>query len=88
MCLGGGGGGGAPAVDPDVEIERENQEAEEQRKKEKAKQKQLEETVARKRGGTGMPSLLTSQAGGIGYYNETLAANEAKFLSRSCRTTT
>ena len=32
----------------------------------------LEKTVARKRGGTGMPSLLTSQAGGIGYYNETL----------------
>ena len=72
MCLGGGGGSSAPAVDPDVEIERENQEAEEQRKKEKAKQKALEDSVAKKKGGAGMPSLLTSSAGGIGYYDETL----------------
>ena len=71
MCLG-GGSTPAPKPDPDLEIERENQEEAEQKKKQKAKDRQLEDTVTKKRGGAGMPSLLTSSSGGIGYYNETL----------------
>ncbi len=73
MCLF-GGSTPTPKPDPDVEIERENQEAAEKAKKDKQKQQNLADKVAASggSGGTTVPSLLTSTAGGVGYYNETL----------------
>ena len=71
MCLF-GGGPKAPPVDPNAEIERENQERVEQRKREEAKAKTLEQTVTKKKKGSGGMSLLTGSKGGIGYIDETL----------------
>jgi len=70
MCL--GSGPRTPSVDPNVAIERENQERMEQQKKMEAKAKALEETVAKKKKGSGGMSLLTGSKGGIGYIDETL----------------
>lgn len=58
-----------PPPDPIVEQERESVKAEEQAKKADMKQDVLEETVTRKRKGTGRRSLLTGSGGGIGFYN-------------------
>lgn len=70
MCL--GSRPKAPPVDPSIAIERENQERMEQQKKMEAKAKALEETVAKKKKGSGGMSLLTGSKGGIGYIDETL----------------
>ena len=58
-----------PPPDPIVEKERESVKAEEQAKKADMRQDALEETVTRKRKGTGRRSLLTGSGGGIGFYN-------------------
>jgi len=58
-----------PAPDPEVEMERESEKAKEQVKTKEMKQEALEETVSRKRKGTGRRSLLTGSGGGVGYYN-------------------
>lgn len=58
-----------PPPDPIVEQERESVKAEEQAKKADMRQDALEETVTRKRKGTGRRSLLTGSGGGIGFYN-------------------
>ena len=58
-----------PPPDPIVEQERESAKAEEQAKKAGMKQDALEETVTRKRKGTGRRSLLSGSVGGIGFYN-------------------
>ena len=58
-----------PPPDPMVEQERESVKAEEQAKKADMRQDALEETVTRKRKGTGRRSLLTGSGGGIGFYN-------------------
>lgn len=71
MCVF-GGRPKAPPVDPNAEIERENQERMEQAKREEAKAKTLEQTVAKKKKGSGGMSLLTGSKGGIGYIDETL----------------
>ena len=58
-----------PPPDPVVEQEREAAKAEEQVKKAEMRQDALEETVTRKRKGTGRRSLLSGSGGGIGFYN-------------------
>ena len=58
-----------PAPDPEVEMERESEKAKEQVKTSEMKQEALEETVSRKRKGTGRRSLLTGSGGGVGFYN-------------------
>lgn len=68
MCLG-GGGGGRPEPDKQAEAERESEKAKEQVKTSEMKQEALEETVSRRRKGTGRRSLLTGSGGGIGYYD-------------------
>lgn len=71
MCIF-GGGSKAPPVDPNAEIERENQQRMEEAKKAQEKAKTLEETLAKKKKGSGTMSLLTGSKGGIGYIDETL----------------
>ena len=68
MCLP-GGGSKTPAPDPQVEMERESEKAKEQTRTTEMKQEALEETVSRKRRGTGRRSLLSGSGGGIGFYN-------------------
>lgn len=68
MCLP-GGGSKTPAPDPQVEMERESEKAKEQARTTEMKQEALEETVSRKRRGTGRRSLLSGSGGGIGFYN-------------------
>jgi len=58
-----------PPPDPVVEQEREAAKAEEQVAKAEMRQDALEETVSRKRKGTGRRSLLSGSGGGIGFYN-------------------
>mgnify|MGYP003654461338 CR=1 FL=1 len=58
-----------PAPDPEAEMEREAEKEKEQVKTEEIKQVALEETVSKKRKGTGRRSLLTGSGGGIGFYN-------------------
>lgn len=67
MCL--GGSPKTPAPDPQVEKERESEKAKEQARTTEMKQEALEETVSRKRRGTGRRSLLSGSGGGIGFYN-------------------
>ena len=68
MCLG-GSKPRPPEPDPELEKERESEKAKEQVKTVEMKQEGLEETVSRKRRGTGRRSLLTGSGGGIGYYD-------------------
>jgi hypothetical protein len=68
MCIG-GRSPSPPAPDPEVEMERESEKAKEQVKTKEMKQEALEETVSRKRKGTGRRSLLTGSGGGVGFYN-------------------
>ena len=68
MCIG-GRSSPPPAPDPQVEKERESEKAKEQVKTSEMKQEALEETVSKKRKGTGRRSLLTGSGGGIGYYD-------------------
>ena len=58
-----------PAPDPELEKERESEKAKEQAKTAEMKQEALEETVSRRRKGTGRRSLLTGSGGGVGFYN-------------------
>ena len=58
-----------PAPDPEVEMERESEKEKEQVKTKVMKQEALEETVSKKRKGTGRRSLLTGSGGGIGFYD-------------------
>lgn len=67
MCL--SRGPRTPPPDPIVEQEREAAKAEEQVAKAEMRQDALEETVSRKRKGTGRRSLLSGSGGGIGFYN-------------------
>jgi hypothetical protein len=50
-------------------MERESAVEQEQTKTAELKQEALEETVSRKRKGTGRRSLLTGSGGGIGFYD-------------------
>jgi len=68
MCIG-GRSPSPPAPDPELEKERESEKAKEQVKTKEMKQEALEETVSRKRKGTGRRSLLTGSGGGVGFYN-------------------
>ena len=68
MCIG-GRSPSPPAPDPEVEMERESEKAKEQVKTKEMKQEALEETVSKKRKGTGRRSLLTGSGGGVGFYN-------------------
>lgn len=68
MCIG-GRSPSPPPPDPEVEMERESEKAKEQVKTSEMKQEALEETVSRKRKGTGRRSLLTGSGGGVGFYN-------------------
>jgi len=68
MCIG-GRSPSPPPPDPEVEMERESEKAKEQVKTKEMKQEALEETVSRKRKGTGRRSLLTGSGGGVGFYN-------------------
>ena len=68
MCIG-GRSPSPPAPDPELAKERESEKAKEQVKTSEMKQEALEETVSRKRKGTGRRSLLTGSGGGVGFYN-------------------
>ena len=68
MCIG-GRSPSPPAPDPEVEMERESEKAKEKVKTKEMKQEALEETVSRRRKGTGRRSLLTGSGGGVGFYN-------------------
>lgn len=72
MCLFSSSRPSTPPVDPNAEIERENQQRMEEAKKAQEKAKALEETLAKKKKGSGAMSLLTGSKGGIGYIDETL----------------
>ena len=58
-----------PQEPPEVKMEREAEKEKEQTKTAELKQDALEETVSRKRKGTGRRSLLTGSGGGIGFYD-------------------
>jgi hypothetical protein len=58
-----------PAPDPSIEAERKERMAQETADKASRRDTALEETVRKKKKGTGTRSLLTSSSGGIGYYN-------------------
>tara|TARA_R110002012_G_scaffold216908_2_gene388077 strand:- start:1006 stop:1221 length:216 start_codon:yes stop_codon:yes gene_type:complete len=58
-----------PQEPPEVKMEREAEKEKEQVKTAELKQDALEETVSRKRKGTGRRSLLTGSGGGIGFYD-------------------
>ena len=58
-----------PPPDPVVEQEREAAKVEEQVVQAETKQDTLQDTVTRKRKGTGRRSLLSGSGGGIGFYN-------------------
>ena len=58
-----------PQEPPEVKMEREAEKEKEQVKTADLKQEALEETVSRKRKGTGRRSLLTGSGGGIGFYD-------------------
>ena len=68
MCLG-SSSPRPPEPDKQAEAERESEKAKEQVKTSEMKQEALEETVSRRRKGTGRRSLLTGSGGGIGYYD-------------------
>ena len=68
MCIG-GGSKSPPAESEESKMERESQKEKEQTKTADLKQEALEETVSRKRKGTGRRSLLTGSGGGIGFYD-------------------
>lgn len=68
MCLG-GSRPKPPQEPPEVKMEREAEKEKEQTKTAELKQDALEETVSRKRKGTGRRSLLTGSGGGIGFYD-------------------
>ena len=59
-----------PKKDPIVEQELESQEVIEKEEIKEQKKKALEGQIAKRKGGTGRRSLLTSTGGGIGYYNK------------------
>ena len=63
MCL--GGGSSPPPPDKALEAEQEQ--------KREIKQDALEETVARRKGGTGRRSLIKGSGGGMGFYNKYLS---------------
>ena len=72
MCI---GGGRPKTPEPSVEekeeeMERESQKEEETAKRKEARQDVLEETITRRRKGSGRRSLLRGSGGGIGFYNE------------------
>ena len=69
MCLPRSRAPAPPKPDPQVEMEREAQVEKEQVKTKEMKQEALEETVSRRRKGTGRRSLLTGSGGGVGFYN-------------------
>ena len=53
--------------------ERKAMMAEQEEKQSEERQKRLQDQLRRrKRGGTGQRSLITGQAGGVGYFDETL----------------
>lgn len=53
--------------------ERKRMMAEQEEMQKEERQKRLEDQIRRrKRGGTGQRSLITGQAGGVGYFDETL----------------
>ena len=58
-----------PAPDPAIEAERQERMRAETEQKRADKAKRVDEMAARRKTGTGMRSLLTSQSGGIGFYN-------------------
>lgn len=58
-----------PQESAESKMERESAKEKEQTKTAELKQEALEETVSRKRKGTGRRSLLTGSGGGIGFYD-------------------
>lgn len=58
-----------PQESAESKMERESAKEKEQTKTAELKQDALEETVSRKRKGTGRRSLLTGSGGGIGFYD-------------------
>ena len=58
-----------PQESAESKMERESAVEQEQTKTAELKQEALEETVSRKRKGTGRRSLLTGSGGGIGFYD-------------------
>tara|TARA_R100000541_G_scaffold9886_2_gene17707 strand:+ start:1025 stop:1240 length:216 start_codon:yes stop_codon:yes gene_type:complete len=58
-----------PQESKESKMERESAVEQEQTKTAELKQEALEETVSRKRKGTGRRSLLTGSGGGIGFYD-------------------
>tara|TARA_R110001599_G_scaffold82743_1_gene222433 strand:- start:21 stop:239 length:219 start_codon:yes stop_codon:yes gene_type:complete len=68
MCLP-SGRSRQPQESAESKMERESAVEKEQTKTAELKQDALEETVSRKRKGTGRRSLLTGSGGGIGFYD-------------------
>tara|TARA_R110000772_G_scaffold252424_1_gene367807 strand:- start:178 stop:393 length:216 start_codon:yes stop_codon:yes gene_type:complete len=71
MCL--GGGSSPPPPDKALEAEQEQKRDEAISDKKEIKQDALEETVARRKGGTGRRSLIKGSGGGMGFYNKYLS---------------
>ena len=72
MCIGGGSSSPPPPTveEKEAEMEREAQKEIETEKRKESRQDVLEETIARRRKGSGRRSLLRGSGGGIGFYNE------------------
>lgn len=62
-----------PEEDKAAAEERKIMKAEQEEKQAEERQKRLQDQLRRrKRGGSGQRSLITGQAGGVGYFDETL----------------
>ena len=62
-----------PPESTDAAEERKVMMAEQEEQQKEERQKRLQDQVRRrKRGGTGQRSLITGQAGGVGYFDETI----------------
>lgn len=62
-----------PPESTDAAEERKVMMAEQEEQQKEERQKRLQDQIRkRRRGGTGQRSLITGQAGGVGYFDETL----------------
>jgi len=58
-----------PQPDPAIEAERQERMRAETEQRRRTRDKRVDDMAAKASSGTGVRSLLTSQSGGIGFYN-------------------
>tara|TARA_R110000787_G_scaffold2956_4_gene11352 strand:+ start:3737 stop:3955 length:219 start_codon:yes stop_codon:yes gene_type:complete len=70
MCLSRPQAPAAPPRDLAAEQAQEDRQEQQTETQRTARQGALQDTITRKRGGTGRRSLISGSSGGMGYYNE------------------